>query len=76
MKIHENIKRIRSNNEITQKDFAKRLGIPYQTYNNYERGFRTPSPEVLLKISKELNVSIEKIFEEDIYETKKNKAII
>ncbi|KYG90852.1 hypothetical protein A0U40_17810 [[Bacillus] sp. KCTC 13219] len=70
MNIHENIKRIRTESNITQKCFAKALGIPYQTYNNYERGYRTPNPEMLLKIAKELGVSIEKIFEENIYETK------
>ena len=76
MKIHENIKSIRSDKGITQKDFAKRLGIPYQTYNNYERGFRTPTPVTLLKIAKGLNVSIEKIFKEVVYESKNNEEVI
>lgn len=76
MNIDENIRRIRSAKGITQKDFAEQLDIPYQTYNNYERGFRTPSPETLLKIAKGLDVSIEKIFEEVIYESKNKRGVV
>lgn len=74
--IPDNIRKIRVERGVTQKDFAKRVGIPYQTYNNYERGFRTPSPETLLKIAKGLGVSIEKFFEESVYETKNKKQIV
>ncbi len=70
IKIHENIKLIRIEKNISQKDLAKKLDIPYQTYNNYERGSRTPSPETLLKIAQGLDVSISKIFGEIIYESK------
>ncbi|WP_167578544.1 helix-turn-helix domain-containing protein [Jeotgalibacillus proteolyticus] len=70
MKIHSNIEHIRKSKRITQVELAKRLGIPFQTYNNYEKGKRTPSPETIFKISKELKVPIEKFFEEKIYDSK------
>ena len=73
MNIGKNIKSIRKSQGVTQVYVAKELGIPYQTYNNYENGKRTPQPDVLLAIAKVLNVSIEKIFEEEIYESKNLK---
>lgn len=73
MKIHENIKRIRKSKGITQVHVAKEIGIPYQTYNNYENGKRTPTPETLLEIAKFLNEPIENFFKEKIYETKNEK---
>lgn len=73
MKINENIKRIRESQGITQVYVAKELNIPYQTYNNYENGKRTPRPEVLYEISKVLKVPIENFFAEEIYDSKKIK---
>ena len=76
MNIHENIKKLREEQGITQVHVAKKLEIPYQTYNNYENGKRTPRPELLLAISKVLNVPIEKFFEEKIYESKNSKRSV
>lgn len=76
MKIHENIKKLREEQGVTQIHVAKKLNIAYQTYNNYESGKRTPRPEVLLSISKVLNVPIEKFFEEEIYESKNLKQSV
>lgn len=41
----------------TMADVAKRLGLPHATIRNYYGG-RLPSPEVLIKIAAETNVSI------------------
>lgn len=51
------LKKLREETGYSQKDFAKKLGIPSTTYNNYETGFREPDFDVLKELSKALNVS-------------------
>ena len=43
----------------SQEDFAKALGIPQQTYGNYESGRSFPKEDILRKIGVELGVSID-----------------
>lgn len=45
----------------TAKDFAKKLGLPYPTYVAYENTDREPKYEVLIRISRLLNVSIDEL---------------
>lgn len=45
----------------TAKDFANKLGLPYPTYVAYENAGREPKYEVLIKISKLLNVTIDEL---------------
>jgi len=44
--------------KMTQQEFAKKLGIKQCYISRYERG-RVPRPEVLLKIARYANVSME-----------------
>lgn len=44
-----------------QKDFAEYLGIDQSQYNKYENNAKQPDIEILLKISKKLNIHIEDI---------------
>ncbi|MGB7070473.1 MAG: helix-turn-helix domain-containing protein [Pyrinomonadaceae bacterium] len=41
----------------TMAEIARRLGIPHATVRNYFHG-RLPAPEVLIKIAKETNISL------------------
>lgn len=43
----------------SQEDFAKILGIPQQTYGNYESGRSFPKEETLRRIGVELGVSVD-----------------
>lgn len=45
----------------TAKDFAHKLGLPYPTYVAYENAGREPKYEVLIRISRLLNVSIDEL---------------
>lgn len=56
MALPERIKYFRRLREMTQKDFAKRLGVAVTTVSNYENGVRTPSYEQLEAIADILNV--------------------
>lgn len=64
MAFNDNLRRIRKEKGfVNGKDFAVRiLGIKYTTYNSYERLNRLPSEEVMVKIAKALDVSIDDLF--------------
>ena len=43
----------------TKKEVADALGMPYNTYSNYESNLREPNSAVLIKIADFYNVSID-----------------
>lgn len=49
----------RKKKNLTQNELSKKLGITRSTYANYETCKREPAYDVLYRISKELNVSID-----------------
>lgn len=48
---------IRSQNGLSQKEIAERLGVPARTYQNYELGIREVSTEVLQALLREFGAS-------------------
>jgi DNA-binding transcriptional regulator YiaG len=46
----ENLRDIRESMNMTQKDFAKMLDVPFTTYTKWERGDRKAKPYTLLYI--------------------------
>lgn len=55
----ENIKNLRTQKHLTQKDLGKKIGVTTSTVASYESQDRLPSIAVLIKLSAEFNVSIE-----------------
>ena len=55
----ERLKKARNDNHLTQGQLAKRLSIDRVTLTNYESDVRFPPIETLIKISKELHVTME-----------------
>ena len=55
----ENIKKLRIQKHLTQKELGSRLGITTSTVASYESQDRLPSIAVLIKLSSVFNVSIE-----------------
>lgn len=53
------IREVREQLGISQKDFAKSLGIKPTTYNGYETGMHDPKSDILVHIAKMYNVSID-----------------
>lgn len=63
MKIGDNIKKIRKNKGITQKDLAKMLDdMPVSTLANYENNHRQADVQTLNKIAEALKVSFDDLF--------------
>lgn len=55
------IKELRKEKGISQKDFAKLVGIKYPTYSNYENNNREPTKEQLKRIAEKLDVSVDEL---------------
>lgn len=58
IKVGNNIKKIRKQKNISQKDMAKKLNMPSSTYSNYENNNREPNAATLRKIADILDVNI------------------
>ena len=55
-KIGFNIKKIRKEKNITRKELSQKANITTSALANYENGYRTPNDDILLDISKALEV--------------------
>lgn len=59
IQIGTRIKRIRLSKNVTQRQMAEILKIPYSTYSNYENNNREPNSETISMIADALGVSVE-----------------
>ncbi len=57
MNLPERLKETRKAAGLTQKEVASKLGITEATYNRYEKGAHSPTPETLRSLCIILNVS-------------------
>ena len=55
--IYQNIRMLREDNDLTQKQLSEYLRCSQQVYSNYELGQRDIPTDVLIKLSKFYNVS-------------------
>ncbi|MBR4003968.1 MAG: helix-turn-helix transcriptional regulator [Clostridia bacterium] len=53
------LKELRKKANLTQKEVAEKIGVQPMTYNYYENGKNEPSIEMLKKIAKVFDVSID-----------------
>lgn len=65
MKIGENIKNRRKELGLSQREFAKKLNIPFSTLANYENNYREPNLETIERIATALEVPISAILSKD-----------
>lgn len=57
--VFKNIRAIREDNDIKQKEVAKILNVSQNTYSQYENGVIALTAEVLIKLSDFYDVSID-----------------
>ena len=55
----KNLKAIREDRDIKQKDIAKYLNVSQNTYSQYETGVISLTAEILIKLSDYYDVSID-----------------
>ena len=73
-KIGNLIKKIRKNNNLTQKQLADKYGVTYQAVSKWENGKNIPDISLIKQMSKDFNIDIEDILEGKVKQ-KKNKKI-
>ena len=66
MKLGEKILELRKKNGFSQEQLGEKINVTRQTISNWELGETSPNPEQLKLISKELNVSIDELLDNDI----------
>lgn len=61
------IRECRKRKGLSRKEVAKKIGIPYTTYTNYETGYRVPRIDTVQKIARALDVSVDELLGETMY---------
>ena len=59
--MYKRIRDLREDNDLTQKEVAKKLNCSQQVYSNYELGQRDIPTDILIKLSSLYNVSTDYI---------------
>lgn len=57
MEFARRLKEIRISKGLNQREFSILIGITESSISQYERGGRSPCAEILVKISKKLNIT-------------------
>lgn len=57
--VYKNLKSIREDNDIKQKDIASYLNVSQNTYSQYETGVISLTADVLVKLADYYNVSVD-----------------
>lgn len=66
MNLGKKILEFRKRNGLSQEQFGEKLDVTRQTISNWELGETQPNPEQLKLLSKELNISIDELLDNDI----------
>ena len=62
--LFKNLRNIREDNDIRQKEIAKVLNVSQNTYSQYETGVISLTAEILIKLSNFYNVSIDYLLDQ------------
>lgn len=61
-----NLKLIREKSGLTKAELARKLNIPYTTYDSYERGSSEPKIETIKKIADALHVAVYDLIQDEM----------
>lgn len=61
MSFAENVKRLREEKRITQKELAERVGITQPTVAQYEMGIKVPTIVIGARIAEQLGTTCEEL---------------
>ena len=61
IQLANNLRHLRKQHELTQKDLSRMLNISRQAYSNYERGKRIPDIGMLIRLADIYGVSLEQL---------------
>lgn len=63
MSFPEKLKHLRTTLNLSQKDFAKKIGVSQSSVNYWEKGQRIPSIEAAARISNYFDITIESLLD-------------
>ncbi len=72
-KVGKFIKKLRKDNNLTQKDLAEKYGITYQAVSKWENGINLPDTSLIRQMSKDFNISVDDILDGEPLLKNKNK---
>ena len=75
-KIAKLIKEIRIKNNLTQKEFADKLGVTYQAVSKWENAKNIPDISILKEIKRLYNIDIDDLLDGETNNIKRNKNYI
>ncbi len=61
MEVGNQIRELRKQHKISQKNLANQIGVAQSAIANYETGLRTPNHEILIKLANYFDVSLDKL---------------
>ena len=73
MKLSDNLKRIRKENNLSQEQLAEKLGVSRQAVSKWESGQSYPEMDKVLLICKLFNYNIDELMNENVKEVNENK---
>ena len=59
--MYQRIRDLREDNDLTQSKIGQAIGVPQRTYSYYETGERMVPPEVLIRLAKVYDTSVDYI---------------
>lgn len=65
MQLGNNIQTLRKKKGLSQEKLAEKINVTRQTISNWELGLTAPNPEQLILLSKEFDISINELVEND-----------
>lgn len=71
-KLEDNLKKIRTDKNISQQELADLINVHYTHISRYQRTLAQPSIEVVKKIAEALDLSIDNLIYGQAYEKAKN----
>ena len=66
MELGKKLLNLRKKKGLSQEELSERIGVTRQTISNWELGETSPNPDQLKLLSKELNVSIDELLDNDV----------
>lgn len=66
MTLGEKIFELRKKGGLSQEQLGEKINVTRQTISNWELGETSPNPEQLKQLSKELNISIDELLDNDV----------
>ena len=67
IELSKNLKQLRTQYGLKQKDIANRLGITYQSYQAYELGISVPTLQNFIKLAEIYDVSLDYLIGKEKY---------